>query len=81
LCLPPCGRDNIQENSCKRSSLLILLQPKPLFIAIQVEISGDERTKLLQGRLFDPLVVRRFAPNNQRILFIRSGGVLRHPLE
>jgi hypothetical protein len=26
-----------------------------------------------EGRLFDPLVVRRFAPNNQRILLIRSG--------
>jgi hypothetical protein len=25
-----------------------------------------------EGRLFDPLVVRRFAPNNQRILLIRS---------
>jgi hypothetical protein len=25
-----------------------------------------------EGRLFDPLVVRRFAPNKQRILLIRS---------
>jgi len=47
LCLPLCYRDDIQENFCKRSSLLTLLQPKPLCIAIQADVSGHERTKLL----------------------------------